>query len=787
MDAYNPRMSINSRQLRRPYLCALIPAAIAVAVAGCDDQGLKTEPGTEGCDGSTCMSPTKVDAGKDAGNDAMMPPAHDAGDSGATDGAIDAGDSTLPSRCTNDRDCDDGVYCNGEEVCIPLKLHGQIKRCWRPEQGPCADRACDEVDGCDCSDPDRDHDTVLIPGCAKPGDPMDCDDYDKHRNSGLLEICDPKDKDSMKRDEDCDWNTVGERDKDGDQNIDHNCANFDPQYLKYITGLDCDDDDPETNIGAAEVCDNKDNDCDGKIDETYGAPSHKLHKFYVDADGDTRGSDEFIETLCNSPPPGYAYETGDCDDTNPLINPMREEVCNGKDDDCLAGIDKPLKDGDLLFDEPFDGMTKFECEGADGWKVQTCPPLREDCNHDYHDACEIPITTMDNCHACGRKCTFSCGEQGCDEVEELSAGLEHMCARTTEGRALCWGRNEDGRLGNGSTDNSSVPTYVSGLKGVAAIASGDKHTCAIAGADKSVYCWGNNSDLQLGGTDSRSMSDVPVQVLDPDDGFLTDVEWVATGAAHSCAVYGGGKVACWGQQGLGRLADGSLEEDTMYPAIISRAGSSVDDAVMITDGKEIVAGSVSTCLLTTAGKVECWGDNSMGQIGADSTVASAAFGRVVDGLPVVTKISGGSNHTCALADGHVYCWGDNSFGQLGRQTDQSFAGPGEVPGLVDVKALDAGFLSTCVVTEDGSVLCWGNNEFGERGDATYNNSSTERSMVAISDVDSVAMGTGVCARTDAREVLCWGSNLYGQLGNGRTSEGAQSIPTAALSPNALAR
>lgn len=781
MDAYNPRMSLKSRQLRRPYLCALIASAIAVALAGCDDNALKIDAGgTDGCDGSRCMSSGEVDAGSDAGNDAAamtMPQEHDAGDSGTVD-AVDAGDT-----CHYDRDCDDHLYCNGVELCIPIKLGGDSKHCWRPEQGPCADRTCHEIDhSCDCSDADRDHDGARIPGCAERPELGDCDDTDDKRKPGLLEICDPTKEGSMTRDEDCDWNTVGDRDTDRDGNIDHNCANFDPQYLEYITGLDCDDSKSDIKFGAAEACDNIDNDCDGTIDEVNGAPSEKVHKFYVDSDGDTWGSAEFIETLCNAPPAGYAYETDDCDDTNPLINPMREEICNGKDDDCEVGVDKPLKEGDLLFDEPFDGVTKFVCKGEAGWEVETCPPLREDCNHDYHDACETRANTLQNCHACGQACSFACGAAKCDEVAQLAAGGNHFCATTTEGNAVCWGDNSDGQLGNDSTHDSATPGLVALVNHATVVAGGYAHTCAAFGDTATLYCWGSNASGQLGTTAVVDHSEIPAAVDGPyaENVPLHKVTDVALGTDHSCAVHDDGVLDCWGLGTDGRLGDNdAAEHHVPVPGSVFRKSSS--DAVQ--DARYVAAGAQHSCMVTTAGGVECWGDNSAGQLGNGlpghgSAPDNSSAAIVVAGLANVEEISAGFYHTCARSGGHVYCWGYNGDGQLGHESNDDDGVPIEVPGLDAVTSIAASDAFTCVVNA-GDVVCWGSNDLGERG--TADAGPTPQTIPDLPAAMSVVVaGRSACALVEGQRVMCWGDDAHGQLGHGVA--GQPVIPPTVILP-----
>jgi len=329
----------------------------------------------------------------------------------------------------------------------------------------------------------------------------------------------------------------------------------------------------------------------------------------------------------------------------------------------------------------------------------------------------------------------------------------HTCALKSDGTVWCWGDNEYGELGDGTTTERHTPVQVSGLTNVVAVAPGSVHTCALK-SDGTVWCWGDNYYGQLGdGTTTERHT--PVQVSG-----LTNVVAVTVGSLHTCALKSDGTVWCWGFNGAGELGDGTTT-DRHTPVQVSG----------LTNVVAVTVGFVHTCALKSDGTVWCWGYNHHGELG-DGTTTDRHTPVQVSGLTNVVAVEAGGGHSCALkSDGTVWCWGDNYYGQLGDGTTTDRHTPVQVSGLTNVVAVTAGSEHSCALKSDGTVWCWGDNEYGELGDGTTTERHTPVQVSGLTNVVAVvAGGLYSCALKSDGTVWCWGDNEYGQLGDGTTTQ-----------------
>jgi uncharacterized repeat protein (TIGR02059 family) len=363
---------------------------------------------------------------------------------------------------------------------------------------------------------------------------------------------------------------------------------------------------------------------------------------------------------------------------------------------------------------------------------------------------------------------------GSSSVKYLSVGLDSACAITTSGGLMCWGNNDYGNLGDNTYLDRTSPVAVSGLtSGVTAVAVGEYHTCALTSAG-AVKCWGFNDRGQLG-DGTTTLRTTPVAV----SGLSSGVTAITAGEYHTCALMTAGGVKCWGantdsQLGLG----GGLGSPawSLTPQNVSGLTSGVST---------ISAGGTNTCALTTAGGVKCWGDNQYSQLGNGLAPTDSSTPQDVTGLTSgVSDIALGKWHACVrTTDNNVKCWGSNS-GRLGNNSDSDSQSPVTVhtsssstAPLGSVSAVAAGGYHSCVVLADSGVKCWGSNGHGQVGDGSTTKRSTPvdvrestSSSVPLTGVSAIATGLNfTCALMNSGGVKCWGNGGNGQLGAGNTS------------------
>ena len=359
----------------------------------------------------------------------------------------------------------------------------------------------------------------------------------------------------------------------------------------------------------------------------------------------------------------------------------------------------------------------------------------------------------------------------------VSSGEYHACALMAEGSVDCWGSNFFGQLGSGTQFASSTPVSTRGLSRPAlAVSSGESHTCALL-EGASVECWGWNEFGQLGDGTTTDRSDT-TETAELDGEPIA----VAAGGRHTCALVTrsmhADSVQCWGVNNRGQVGDGTTAATPRPVAVQGLA-----DVPTAVD-----AGEEHTCALLASHTVSCWGANGDGQLG-DGSTRDALKAVLVSALFGVTAVVAGGYHTCALIDtGSIECLGANDSGQLGDGTTRPRATPTTVSGLSGVPmAMAAGYGHTCALSSEAAVECWGANDQGQVGNGT---TSPQRSWPPLQSYRSATTyarsrsALATAARSCAREPSLAGAQTSGANSEtARPSHGQRRYrSTASLAP-----
>ena len=369
-------------------------------------------------------------------------------------------------------------------------------------------------------------------------------------------------------------------------------------------------------------------------------------------------------------------------------------------------------------------------------------------------------------------------DAGNQAVTQVAGGTNHACA-LKDGSVYCWGDNTYGQLGNGTNTPSLTPVLVSDgdmiNSSVTAIALGEDHTCALKST--SVYCWGKNSSGQVGDGTTNNRK-YPTQFV-PGSGIgVNGFSKIAAGTKHSCAVKNGA-LYCWGHNSSGQLGDNTTSVKTVPTAI------SISGAVTSNSGfTDVVLGDQHSCAIKNS-SLYCWGLNSSGQLGNNSTTLSKVTVAInttgsLTANSGISKLALGFAHTCATRNGSISCWGSNSNGQLGDNSTTMRLKPTAIylggfgiaqnTGITDIAI---GFASnTTIALQENYGWGWGKGDVGQVGDAYGVDrwaSSYIYSTSTYAEISRPAGGTTSNYALKNGKILSWGGNALGQLGNGTTT------------------
>lgn len=324
--------------------------------------------------------------------------------------------------------------------------------------------------------------------------------------------------------------------------------------------------------------------------------------------------------------------------------------------------------------------------------------------------------------------------QGLPPAVAVSGGTHHACALTADGDAYCWGDNTQGELGDGTPGERASPVLVTGAHTWARIAAADDNTCGLTVSGEA-YCWG------LGKTAPTRVGDSYVAL--------------SAGSRTACAIEPvNGFVICWG------VIDPRTGQSWQYPTPLlnKRRYTAVS------------AGGAGICGITDVGAGIC---TLTPLHGLGDVVGSLPFAQIAVGRGV-----GNDGHACGIGtDGTAYCWGSDEFGQLGDGDGDGTGSVVQVATTQRFTAIGAGVRHSCGLTADGGVLCWGSDRYGQLGDGHPDGRPTPAHVTGgLSFVRLVASAADV----DGSDGEIYGITAAGSLwswGAGRVVPTQVSVPS----------
>lgn len=354
--------------------------------------------------------------------------------------------------------------------------------------------------------------------------------------------------------------------------------------------------------------------------------------------------------------------------------------------------------------------------------------------------------------------------------KSIAFGYFHGCGIRSDDTMRCWGGNGSGQIGDNSTTMRLVPTTISGGGTWKYVAAGNGHTCGIKSND-SLWCWGWNGSGQIG-DNSTTQRNAPTAI----SGGGT---WKYVGLGrhysenHTCGIKTDNSLFCWGANSQGKLGDNTTTNRLTPTAVVGgKPWSSVSPG-----------GYYHTCGIDTQKSLNCWGhDSSYPVLGVVDNRKNYKIPILVSGNDVWTDLAVaglyGEQFSCGIkSGGSLWCWGWN-MDYLGNllgigATEQTV--PTLVTGGGSWTKIDAGHYSLCGIKTDGSLLCWGTNYYGNLGDGTFVDRGaptqiTESGPWIDLSISGYYGDETVCAIKQDGTLWCWGYNGEGQIGNGTTTE-----------------
>jgi alpha-tubulin suppressor-like RCC1 family protein len=311
---------------------------------------------------------------------------------------------------------------------------------------------------------------------------------------------------------------------------------------------------------------------------------------------------------------------------------------------------------------------------------------------------------------------------GLDEVVQIALGGYHTCTRSADETVKCWGNNLFGQLGDGTVSNNPqlTPKQVPNLVDVIQIVVGGNTNCVLL-KDNTVKCWGWNYFKQIGSGSNANYVTTPTTVAPWDQtGSTANAVGIYLGWTHCCALLSDKTMQCWGANSDAQLGRGTTSFGESTPQRVSVIS---DDAVQIAPGYYHTC-----ALLVNTETWCWGSDNMGQRGDGYSTTSPTDQPTKPElGDSYAVQISTGDTHTCAIInDNTVKCWGLNQYGETGNGMGVTYneRTPVEVQDLTDVVQLTSGQGHSCALLSNNNVKCWGRNDYGQLGNGNNVDTST---------------------------------------------------------------
>lgn len=338
-------------------------------------------------------------------------------------------------------------------------------------------------------------------------------------------------------------------------------------------------------------------------------------------------------------------------------------------------------------------------------------------------------------------------------AKKFSAGNTHGCHIRSDGTLWCWGTEAAGELGNGGslTDIAEQPVRVSDPGPWMSVSTDGDNSCAIKG-DGSLWCWGSDSDGQLGNGAITGSQNSPSPIT-------SAIPWtqVSVGGNYACGIKADGTAYCWGSDQFGKLGNDS-----------NGSTDSPGTAIASTLPWIQISAAYTTCGIKSDNTLWCWGPNDEGFLG-NGTCCTPSQTPVQVGTDTWRYIDAAS--PCGIkTDGSAWCWGSNPDNQLG--VGSSYSTPAWAPRLVvepgPWASISSANPATCGVKMDGTGWCWGNSDNGRLGIGTPAATLYIPTQIIGNDWAHIDRNSwfSTCGLKSDDSVWCWGQDTFAELGNG---------------------